>query len=482
MKAIFSIIVALGIPTAFWNFYLKEVPDVRYVVSNAIPLFSQNEKNDDYEFVQQIEVANSGKAEAKKIVVKIPTAINKYNISKHSQAESVDVAENSSGLEINYPNLPPSAKFQVTLNIRGKAIPENSVEVHHQNGKAQILSTGSRSNEVGFWSVFPLILSLIYILLSYFELKSSNKYSYLFRKYPSSIDSILGGEKPWSLSMKDWTLVLEDLLDRALRTPIGTYENIKKSAAYVFLNYEKKPECISQNYWNDLRDIASEKLIDFVRYKVGKARVVSEISELLNTEWPVKFSEDNKNKISNELSYAYRDLLLKISKKEDLIKILSDTSCPTGLLPVIWSDIKRVADVMLGGYMILEAADLNNVLKIESTTEYSLLSSVEKYKIDKIIGFKNEIASLRDKESKLKCLENNVFEKSIANEQKLISIKELEENSKKLSVVVRSQLDLIEKIINEPEYIKRIESYDDTFTEGNWGILRKFAEKSIEKI
>ena len=102
MKAVLAILVALGIPTAFWNYYLKESPDVQYSLSAAIPLaFSDassisKDHQTNGEFVQQIEVANSGKGEAKKIVVKIPRSINQYHLSKHTTGEPVEI--------INTPN------------------------------------------------------------------------------------------------------------------------------------------------------------------------------------------------------------------------------------------------------------------------------------------------------------------------------------------------------------------------------------------
>lgn len=81
MKAILTFLVALGIPAAFWNYYFKESPDVRYSISTSIPLAfeeASNSKRSTSEFVQQIEVANSGKAEAKKIVVKLAGPISQF--------------------------------------------------------------------------------------------------------------------------------------------------------------------------------------------------------------------------------------------------------------------------------------------------------------------------------------------------------------------------------------------------------------------
>ena len=81
MKAIFSILVALGIPAAFWNYYLKEAPDVQYSISTSIPLAFEeaaNAKRSRNEYIQQIEVANSGKGEAKKIVIKLSEPISQF--------------------------------------------------------------------------------------------------------------------------------------------------------------------------------------------------------------------------------------------------------------------------------------------------------------------------------------------------------------------------------------------------------------------
>ena len=169
MKEILSILVALGIPAAFWNYHLKEVPDVQYSISTSIPLAFEdaaNAKRSRNEYVQQIEVANSGKGEAKKIVIKLSGAISQFYLSKHSASEEPLITNNADGFELSYPSLPPSTGFQLTVKTNTD-LTGRQVDVFHQAGKARFVSPGAKKSEFGLTDAFWLGMSFFYLFMTY---------------------------------------------------------------------------------------------------------------------------------------------------------------------------------------------------------------------------------------------------------------------------------------------------------------------------
>lgn len=318
MKAILSILVALGLPAAFWNYYLKESPDVKYSISTAIPLAFEMVSGNEHvrsEFVQQIEVANSGKGEAKKIVVKLSRPISQYYLTKHSSTEQAIVSNGKDGFELSYPSLPPSTGFQLTVKLN-EDLTDNQVTVFHQAGKAELVSPGARKTEFSLLNIFWLVL---YFFITYSSLRDEFKYRYLFRRYSANVDELLRSKKPWYIRQADWPRVRTDLLRLATAAPIPFYSlsSLTTSAQYLLLNSDQ-PNDIPQSDWNSLKDAASTQIVDSLKLKARSARNSAEIYDLLAIQWPKGLSEANRESTTKALTAIYLESLTFTCPTEEL--------------------------------------------------------------------------------------------------------------------------------------------------------------------
>jgi uncharacterized protein (DUF3084 family) len=77
-----------------------------------------------------------------------------------------------------------------------------------------------------------------------------------------------------------------------------------------------------------------------------------------------------------------------------------------------------------------------------------------------------ERAELMEKQSKLA---STISDLNIREIQLELNEQRIREKRSK----VERQLDAIDHIINDPEYLERIEPDNDLFTQGNWNLLRK---------
>lgn len=473
MKAILSILVALGIPAAFWSYYLKEVPDVQYSISTSIPLAFEeaaNAKRSRNEYVQQIEVANSGKGEAKRIVIKLAGPISQFYLSKHSASEEPLITNNADGFELSYPSLPPATGFQLTVKTNTD-LAARQVDVFHQAGKARFVSPGAKKSEFGLADAFGLGISIFYLFMMYSSFMDEFKYRYLFKRYSSGIAELLKSEKPWYIRKTDWPEILEDLIARAISTQISTYSAVTGWPQYVLLNSDR-PTDLMQSMWEELKDTASTRLLDALKLKARQASSKAEIYDLLSLQWPVGLSETNRESAIKALSANYIEYLVTASSIDDLVRILSADDKPSLISTEYWERFKGKAEAEVIRSVVEKIISTVSI-NIESLPEWSVLSTINRYKLSSLKEFQ---VKAREADEKLKlAIKSTEHANSLEN---AILRREAEANAseyrnRQLQNKVMRQLEVIDKLIANPSYIDRIESYDDTFAPGNWALLRK---------
>lgn len=501
MKAILSILVALGIPAAFWNYYLRESPDVQYSLSAAIPLGFQDSAKESMdqrtsdEFVQQIEIANSGKGEAKKIVVKIPKAIGQFHLAKHSTSEQVGIFQAPGAFELDYPSLPPASGFQITLKVSGAPITESQLEVSHQAGRAKIVSPVSRSGDISIWTLLWILLPIFYAWSSYSNMRNQFKFDYLFKRYSQNVGELLRNEKPWYIRQSDWPEVVEDLLKRALAEPQNEYGAISSCTPFRILESDK-PDALSQGAWESLRKTSSEKLLGLAISKANLCRTRAEILDLLNGEWPSGLSEAAKVKLIGEISSIYTDNIVRSWSVNELATLLVEDKKPAKVSEAAWNRLKEVAASEIAKDLAIRLMD-QEAIPLDDSPAWGLLSYRDKEKLKKLAMIRTaatdaeerlkeyqaineatrkdiqtlreeknrEISALRQENGSLKSREFTVA----ANEEKNLALLDK----------VRRQLDVIERVIADPAYLERIEPEDNTFASGNWLLLRQLTQKSV---
>lgn len=473
MKSILSFLVALGIPAAFWNYYLKEAPDVRYSISTSIPLAFEegvNAKHTRNEYVQQIEVANSGKGEAKKIVIKLPGSISQFYLSKHSSSEESVIKNNPNGFELSYPSLPPSASFQLTVKTNTD-LAAQQVDVFHQAGKARYVSPGAKKSELGLADVLWLGTSILYLFIIYSSFRDDLKYRYLFKRYSYNITDIIKSEKPWYIRKTDWPEVLKDLIASAMSTEISTYSTVSGWPHYVLLNSDR-PADLTQSIWDALKGTASTRLLDALKLKARQALSKAEIYDLLSLQWPVGISETTRESAIKALSVYYLEYLLTTCSTDDLVKVLSADDKPALISIGSWELFKGKAEAEITRSVVEKIISTVSV-NTEALPEWSVLSTHNRYKLSTLKAFQVKAREADEKlELARKATERtNDIENGILRRE--VEANASEHQNQQLQKKVIRQLDVIDKLITDPSYIDRIESYDDTFAPGNWVLLRK---------
>lgn len=309
--------------------------------------------------------------------------------------------------------------------------------------------------------------------MMYSSFRDEFKYRYLFNRYSSGIAELLKSEKPWYIRKNDWPETLKDLIARAISTQISIYSAVAGWPQYVLLNSDR-PADLTQSIWEELKDIASARLLDALKLKARQASSKAEIYDLLSLQWPIGLSETNKESAIRALSANYIEYLVTTCSTDDLVRILSADDKPSLISTESWERFKGKAEaeiIRLVAEKIISTVSIN----VESLPEWSVISTINRYKLSTLKEFQTKaceadekLESARKLTERLNSLENEILcREAEANAS--------EHRNRQLQNKVMRQLDVIDKLIANPSYIDRIESYDDTFAPGNWALLRKLA-------
>ena len=152
LKKILGVIGAIAI--VIFTYYLNlEKADIRYTLSDEIPV--KFFKNEAAENIQQIEIKNIGNDIAEKIIVRIQSNVEEYDISKYSEHDTEVVHRTESLFELIYPELPPQGKFKLIIKSIGRGIQKNDLEIQHRKGLAQEALTSKDIPFVKRQAFFP---------------------------------------------------------------------------------------------------------------------------------------------------------------------------------------------------------------------------------------------------------------------------------------------------------------------------------------
>lgn len=467
----------LGIPAAFWSYYLREEPDVKWSISAAIsfPQYLQNtnaqkQKND---FIQQIEVANSGNEEAKDIVIKLPHNVTQYNITKNKSNDRITETKTQNATEIIYNDLPPAGGYQITMMTSGSPLNANQIDISHKRGKARLVSPSTNTNPYSYAiTVLSILFPLIYLVLVIQSLRDFLKYQLIFSKYSKNINDLLSIRCPWYIPSTKWPQLQFDLLSQKLEETPGTYYSISQSVAYSILSTHK-PTALLEGDWDKLKAKASQLLILHAEKKAQTATNKSEIIDILNTNLPNGISEEQKDQFLQKISHHYIDLALETTQASELSNILLQDQKPGLLTSKAWEKFKGKALAVVLDNIRTEIISSNGIREIESMPIWEILSNNNRYALNNLnnatLDTKNiaaERAELMEKQSKLA---STISDLNIREIQLELNEQRIREKRSK----VERQLDAIDHIINDPEYLERIEPDNDLFTQGNWNLLRK---------
>ncbi len=268
-------LIVLVIGSVAVYYLTKSSPDVRYNLSDSIPVTFSNPSGNT-EIIQQLKVQNIGNETAKNIQVKIKGEVKLDKLDKYSIADEEIIFNQDGNFELLYPELPPQAGFLLTLRSQSSEINKSNLNVSYNLGLAQ---EAFKKKESSFFDYIFIPLNIFYIALFIFSIPfflGEIKESKLKGK---TVDEILKTEKPFYLRNAKWQKIIKYLLNLKVSNDTNRKGGIKFTDSYMLLSTEK-PDHIDDSDWSNLISAASNKLKEIYKSDVNNS-IPSHIIELL---------------------------------------------------------------------------------------------------------------------------------------------------------------------------------------------------------
>lgn len=481
---IFPIVVGLTI--FFVQYYLKDVTTATYTVSDAIEIVGSQGKT---EYAQEIAVVNSGHTAVKTISIKVPRHLTSYKLTKHSglvKKEEFLSDENSS--ELVYPELPTGQKFRLQVRYDGGPIEKNWISISHADGNAQAQDKQLPAiNFLWIWLAYALGLAQ-YLFMDIKEIKKKS-----FRRWTTG-EHIFRNDKPWFASTGEWSEMQFEAIERALER-YNYSTTIDQSSYYQLLNHSK-PTLLSEEHWVKLQDQAIGQLKSRLSREVTRYSKVANLVDLFKLKKPKALPLEIWTAFQESLNEQIQiNLIPTHINAAGFINILEPNSLilkglPDPLADKIRNSVqKSYSDYLAEGVGLELMGGPLTALKIARfdllTADQSESLKKRLLRLARIKAMPNswdfrtlelfisdgrpewmpeeEFNSLCEFVSQSKALSD---ERDALNEKKTnLEITKLEVENIKKRVLV--QLDLIDRVLMNPNSIDKLEDYDQTFAPGN---------------
>ena len=303
VKTLLTSLILPALLLVFGYYYTKEKPDVRYVLSESIPVKLAEESPP--ETLQQLEIKNVGSSEARQIQLIIRARIISYDLLKYSKADTVNEYRSGASTEIVYPALPPQGSFRLLIRSSGDGISKESLNISHSRGKAKEAFAESINNYasllvIGIFLLYISVLSLMIRAIAVDSLESKASHDSL---------SVMRRRKPFYLNGARWNSIRNKALEHRVRS-FGS-RDIETSPSYVFLNGDK-PNKLNDEDWRSSVKKASDTLSGALSETSMGSYTAGEMLNLLKVRKPVHFHEEDWTKLTKKLS----GILLLMLKKD----------------------------------------------------------------------------------------------------------------------------------------------------------------------
>jgi hypothetical protein len=312
----------------FW-YITKPSPDIRYTLSDSIPISFLNPEGNP-EIIQQLEIKNVGNESAKNIQIKIKGEIIANKLDKHSNADDVKIYNQDKTFEVVYPELPPQGGFKLTLKSINNDINKSNLTVLYNLGLAQEAFTKNQPSS--YLNIFlPFVLPFIFSLPYFIGMWSLFKQSSL--KYEKSA-SLLEMEKPWYIKESTWNKAIEETLHYHIgRDYISDYD-LKSLDSYHLLSIEK-PKTIDEKNWKNLTDKAVTTFKELYKrklYYLDKDNIL----EFLKQKKPEKLTDKDWNELIDDGNASYISKISSyLDNSEDYLTELKRTK-PSIIKNELW--------------------------------------------------------------------------------------------------------------------------------------------------
>ncbi|MDR3481934.1 MAG: hypothetical protein P4L91_14605 [Burkholderiaceae bacterium] len=479
---IFPVVVSLIV--WFAQDRLKDVPTIAYSISDAIEIVGAQGKT---EYAQEISVINSGKSETKAISIRIPHHIASYKLTKHSLLTKESTSSDADTFELDYPELPAGQKIRVLVRYDGYPIEKKWISVSHAAGPAQPLE--NPSNSINYAAiVFGFWIGLIVTGLSGFRDMQKQLFALSRKK-----DDLFRDDKPWFGIGANWS----DIQFHAIENSLQNYDfgPLDQKFCFILLT-RQKPALLSTENWEKLKDQAEKKLVtafseEIARYKNNKSHLI----DLLKINKPEGLPLSSWTEFREAVELQLQSLFFPLfPSNKDFIDILDPRNSSLSELPEkISKEIRNIAQeryvkFLLGKSLeqpsecetLFETARLDLVTPEQSkrlndhlnklVKIFSMPYSFDLYYLRKFIASgkpqhmsDSDFNSICDFVTKIDALSSD--KRMLDDRERDVSVAEYEVETIKKHV--KKQLEMIDKVLTNPDMIDKIESYDQTFAPGN---------------
>ena len=474
----------VGIAIWFVQDYFRDIPVAVYSISDSIEIPGSQGRA---EYAQEVAVENTGRNAIKNVSIKVPAHIASYKLTKHSDLAKEESVSQPNSFELLYPELPSGQQIRLLLRHESSLIGKNWISVSHAGGNAQPKEKSTPPiNYLWLWIAF----TIGFISQTVGDIRRWKRES--FAKWYND-DSIFSDSKPWFASNREWSEMQFEAIQRHLTK--YDYQTADRSASYRLLN-RKKPKLLSDEHWKELTKVAEELLLAKFSKIVTTYISIESLLDLFAIEKPDGLSNKSWSEFKNSIETLTVDKLLPSKQSaESCIRLLEPGNMILSRLPpdlaksIRDTSRDRYISHLIDGNRYLEFGDPAGVLR---TARLDLLTEKERALVTKVLlGFARlksmpsswEISELERliKGDKPEWMKTDEFQalaefvskaKSLAEELNSLSREKIILSGEKSGLAamqkrVKSQLEFIDKVINDPEFINKVEDYDTTFAPGN---------------
>lgn len=399
MKTLLTSLILPAFLLVFGYYYTKEKPDIRYTLSERIPVKLAEETSS--ESLQLLEIKNIGSIEAKHIQLVIKASIVSYDLQKYSKADIVNEFHSDPTTEIVYPTLPPEGSFRLLIRSLGDGISKYSLNISHSQGKGK--EAFGESN-TGFGSLFGISVILIYLsfiawlvragVVDHLESKASYDSASIVRRK----------SKPFYLSGKRWTSIRNKALEHKER--VSGVRDVENAPVYLFLN-SNRPKDMNDDEWRSSIKTASYTLSTMLSEASIGSYSSHEVMSLLAVPKPIHFYEEEWAKLVKKLT----DILVLMLKKDHrlhtksgLVKAIKEEK-PDQVPGDSWSNYREYLEQE---YVVMLSKEIGSI----AWNEGSPIEYLRAQPLNQLSQEKTDALEKRAYDLQLKCLPNVMEAKS----------------------------------------------------------------------
>jgi hypothetical protein len=396
MKTLLTYLILPIIVIVFGFYYTREKADIRYTLSEKIPI--KITSGTPMQSIQQLEVKNVGKSEAKQIQLVVKGKIVSYDLLKYSKADSVKEFSSEGLTEIVYPDLPPQGSFKLLITAVNDGIGKESIAINHSQGKG----SEAFSQDTSSSSLIAIGLALIYGLMIVWGFRSVMTDS-LESKAGYDSDSVLKRKrKPLYVDTTRWRSIRKRAIESKIsrdRERMG--RDIQHSQSYVLLNIDR-PDYLNEEEWISLIAKASESLSAMISAASMESYSAGQVSDLLNIQRPRHFQDENWDKLTKKVGGILVLMLKKeyFWKEEELLKAIKQRK-PDQVPEDAWSDYLKFVEQE---YFRI----LSQTLEIKANSKEAPIRYLEGQNLQAISHEKAEVLRNRAYDLQLRKLSNIV--------------------------------------------------------------------------